>query len=94
VNDSESALLEMWAGVWDSVWDSVGDSVRAYTSSFFTIANWKYVDHKPGKNPFQPCIDLWNLGLVPSFGGKKWRLHKMCDNAKVIYETVLTHAHQ
>ena len=36
--------------------------------------------------PFQPCIDLWNLGLVPSFDGTTWRLHKMCDNAKVIYE--------
>jgi hypothetical protein len=74
VNDSEIALLEMWASVW------------AYISDFFTIANWKYIDHEPCKNPFQPCIDLWNLGLVPSFDGTTWRLHKMCDNAKVIYE--------
>ena len=106
VNDSEIALLEMWASVgasvWDSVWDSVrasvwasvgasvwdsvGASVRAYISDFFAIANWKYTKHEEGKNPFQPCIDLWNLGLVPSYDGKTWRLHKMCDNANVIYE--------
>ena len=72
----------VWASVWDSVWDSVG----AYMSDFFTIANWKHVDHEPGKNPFQPCIDLWYLGLVPSHDGKTWRLHQMCNNAKVIYE--------
>jgi hypothetical protein len=128
VNDTEIALLEMWASVmasvwdsvgasvgasvwdsvmasvmasvWDSVWASVGASVRdsvwasvwdsawAYISDFFTIANWKYIDHEPGKNPFQPCIDLWYLGLVPSYYGKTWRLHQMCNNAKVIYEWV------
>ena len=76
----------VWASVWASVRDSVWDSVWAYISAFFTIANWKYVDHAPGKNPFQPCIDLWNLGLVPSFDGTTWRLHQMCDGAKVIYE--------
>lgn len=70
------------ASVWALAWDSIG----AYVSDFFTIAHWKYVDHEPGKNPFQPCIDLWHLGLVPSFNGKTWRLHQMCNNAKVIYE--------
>ena len=101
VNDSEIALLMMWASVWDSVrasvrasvwasvrasvWASVCDSVWAYISSFFSIANYKYIDHETGANPFQPCIDLWNLGLVPSFDGKTWRLHKMCDKAKIIY---------
>jgi hypothetical protein len=94
VRDSVGASV--WASVWasvrdsvrDSVGDSVGDSVWAYISDFFTIANWKYVKHEPGKNPFQPCIDLWHLGLVPSFDGKTWRLHQMCNNAKVIYELV------
>jgi len=68
--------------VWASVWASVG----AYISDFFTIANWKYTNNEPGKNPFQPCIDLWMLGLVPSFDGKMWRLHNMSQGAKVIYE--------
>jgi hypothetical protein len=82
----------VWDSVWASVRASVGASVRAsvwaYISDFFTIANWKYVTHEPDKNPFQPCIDLWMLGLVPSFDGKTWRLHNMSNNAEVIYEWV------
>ena len=65
--------------VWDSVWASVGasvwSSVRAYISSFFSLEKWKYIEHKPGENPFQSCIDLWHRGFVPSFDGKVWRLH-------------------
>ncbi|TRZ48336.1 MAG: hypothetical protein D4S01_10535 [Dehalococcoidia bacterium] len=53
--------------MWDSVW--------AYLSSFFTLKNWKCIKHKQGENPFQPCIDLWMRGLVPSFDNKVWRLH-------------------
>lgn len=26
-------------------------------------------------NPFQPAIDLWNMGLVPAYDGQKWRLY-------------------
>jgi len=44
-------------------------------SSFFNLPNWKYINHEEGENPFQPCIDLWERGLVPSFDGKTWRLH-------------------
>ncbi|MFA5409331.1 MAG: hypothetical protein WC343_11225, partial [Bacilli bacterium] len=73
----------VWNSVWDSVWDSVGDSVWnsvrnsvwAYISSYFNLDYWKYIDHKKGINPFQPCIDLWERGLVSSFNGKVWRLH-------------------
>jgi len=67
------------ASVWDSVRASVGDSVLAYTSSFFNLPRsaWKYTERVKckGNNPFQPAIDLWKMGLVPSFDGKKWRLH-------------------
>ena len=67
-------LLKQWtsvrASVGTSVRDSVGDSVRdsvwAYVSSFFKI---KY------KHDFSPLIKLWEMGLVPSFDGKVWRLH-------------------
>jgi hypothetical protein len=69
-------------------WDSVWDSVRAYTSSFFMLPKWKYVDHKIGENPFQCCIDLWEGGLIPSFDGKVWRLHAG-PNAKVVWEGTL-----
>lgn len=66
--------------VWDlvrtSVWDSVGASVWAYVSSFFRLGQWKYFESlTEGVNPFQSAIDLWELGLVPSFDGKTWRLH-------------------
>jgi len=75
--DSVGALVgdSVWDSVWDSVGDSVGDSVRAYISSFFTIAKWEYIKHEKGVNPYQPAIDLWEKGLVPSYDGKLWRLH-------------------
>ena len=76
------------ASVRDSVWDSVGDSVWAsvwaYISSFFSLKKWKYIDHPKGENPFQPCIDLWESGLVPSFDGKTWRLHGV--RGRILYE--------
>ena len=88
VTNADKELLKSWASVWDSVeasvrasvwasvWDSVGDSVGAYISSLFpNIQTWKHIDHKPGKNPFQSCIDLWRSGLVPNFDGTTWRLN-------------------
>ena len=80
--------------VWDSVWASVRDSVRysvsdfihAYISSLFpNIKKWQGIDHKEGVNPFQSGIDLWHMGLVPSFDGKVWRLHKG-KNAEIVLE--------
>jgi len=70
--------------VWASVWASVGDSVGAYISSLFpNIQEWKHIDHKAGENPFQPCIDLWRSGLVPSFDGTTWRLN---GESGILYE--------
>jgi hypothetical protein len=58
----------------------------AYISSLFpNITKWKYIDHPENVNPFQSAIDLWRAGYVPSFDGKRWRLHTG-KNAKVIYE--------
>ena len=56
------ALLRQWASVRASVRDSVG----VYLSSFFSITY---------KLDFSPAVKLWEMGLVPSFDGKKWRLH-------------------
>ena len=89
----DSVRDSVWASVWDSVgasvrwavWNSVWDSVRVYISSFFNLPNWKYIKHKEGENPFQPCIDLWERGFVPSFDGKIWRLHAG-PKAEIIYE--------
>ena len=77
--DREKALslLREWSSVWSSVWDSVWYSVSAYVSSLFpNITKWLYIDHEEGTNPFQPGVDLWMMGLIPSFDGKVWRLHK------------------
>lgn len=82
----DSVRDSMWDSMWASVWDSVWASVWAYIGSFFTnIKTWKYIKHEKGKYPFQPCVDLWETGLVPSFDGKVWRLHGG-KNAKILYE--------
>lgn len=68
------------------VGDSVWASIWAYISSLFPdIEKWKYIDHELGVNPFQPGIDLWKSGFVPSFYGKKWRLHAG-PKATVVWE--------
>ena len=88
VNDSVRASVgaSVRDSVRDSVWDSVVDSVRAYISSLFPgIKKWKYIDHPEGENPFQPCIDLWHRGLVPSYDGKVWRLHAG-EKAEIVWE--------
>ena len=38
--------------------------------------DWRGTDNIKSKDyPFQPAVDLWNLGLVPSFDGTTWRLY-------------------
>jgi len=85
-----SVGASVWNSVWYSVWTSVEaslqGSVYAYISSLFpNIKKWKYIEHKEGVNPFQSSIDLWHMGLVPSFDGKVWRLHKG-KKAEVVLE--------
>ena len=75
VSQIDIDLLRQWDSVRDSVGYSAWDSVWAYASSFFNIPKWKYINHRKGENPFQPCIDLWHRGIVPSFDGTTWRLH-------------------
>ncbi len=71
-------LLKPWASVGASVRASVGDSVGVYIGSFFKLPrkSWRYTEKIGGKEyPFKPGVDLWMMGLVPSFDGDKWRLH-------------------
>jgi hypothetical protein len=76
----------IWVSVWYSVEASVRDFIYAYISSLFpNIKKWKYIEHKEGVNPFQAGIDLWHMGLVPSFDGEVWRLHKG-EKAEVVLE--------
>jgi hypothetical protein len=72
--------------VWGSVGGSVWGSVYAYVGSFFRLPKWKYAEHRRGVYPFQSCVDLWAMGLVPSFDGSKWRLHGGAK-AQVLFET-------
>jgi len=88
---SDSVSDSVWASVRASVSDSVSDSVRdsvrasiyAYISSLFPhIKEWKYFKDS---NPFGSCIDLWKMGLIPSFDGTTWRLHGG-PKAEILYE--------
>ena len=82
----DSVCDSVWGSVRNSVRDSVWGSVWAYISSFYPgIKTWKRIDHPKGENPFQPCIDLWHRGFVPSFDGKIWRLHAG-EKAEIVWE--------
>ena len=96
ITQKHIVLLKEWASVWDSVrasggasvWDSVRDSVWAYTGSFFLLPRdaWKYTQTvTTDEYPFLPLVKLWELGVVPSFDGKTWRLHGGPD-AKVMWD--------
>ena len=72
----------------DSVWDSVWDSVGAYIGSVFKLKRnqWKHTTKiKTTGYPFQSCVDLWHMGLVPSFDGTYWRLHSG-KKARVVFK--------
>jgi len=83
VRDSvrDSVRASVWASVWASVGNSVWASVWVYAGSFFNLPRsaWKYIENiklsKGQSYPFQPAIDLWMMGLVPSYDGVDWRLH-------------------
>ena len=84
-----STADNVWSSVWSSVADSVWESIWAYASSLFpNITKWKYINHAEGENPFQPAINLWKNGLIPSFDGKSWRLHAG-ENAEVVWKEVI-----
>ena len=73
------------ASVWDSVWASVGASVWAYIGSLFPkIKTWNYAPKTKGY-PYQPYVDLWRQGIVPSFDGTTWRLHTG-EKATIVFE--------
>ena len=81
----------VWDSVWYSVWDSVGDSVWAYIGTFFILERsaWKYTKRIDCEGyPFQSAVTLWEMGLVPSFDGKTWRLHGGPDG-RVLWEGVI-----
>ena len=86
-----SVMASVWASVWASVMDSVGDSVGAYNGTFFILERsaWKYTKRIDCEGyPFQSAVTLWEMGLVPSFDGKTWRLHGGPDG-RVLWEGVI-----
>ena len=99
ITKKHNDLLKEWASVrasvrasvGASVRASVGDSVWAYCGSFFLLPRdtWKYTENiRTDEYPFLPLVKLWEMGLVPSFDGKLWRLHGGPD-AKILWEGVL-----
>ena len=89
VGDSVGASVR--DSVWASVVDSFGASFWAYNGTFFIIprSDWKYTENIPGEGyPFQPAVTLWEMGLVPSFDGRTWRLHGGPDG-RVLWEGVI-----
>jgi hypothetical protein len=96
----DSVRGSVWASVRASVWASAGGSVGnstrasvrgsiwAYAGSLFRLprSEWKDTEHIPGDGyPFQPAVDLWHQGLVPSYDGMTWRLHGGPDG-RVLWE--------
>lgn len=88
----DSVRASVWesvgASVWESAGASVGASVWAYAGSLFRLPRsaWKNTEHIPGDGyPFQPAVDLWHQGLVPSYDGMTWRLHGGPDG-RVLWE--------
>lgn len=78
----------VWTLVGDSIWASVRDSVWTYYGSFFILSrnDWKYTEKiKTDQYPFLSVVKLWEMGLVPSFDGKRWRLHAH-EDARVVWE--------
>ena len=78
-----SVRNSVWNSVRNSVGNSVGnsvwDSVWAYIGSFFKLPQWEK------GYPYQFIVELWKMGLVPSYDGKTWRLHGGKD-AKILWE--------
>jgi len=90
----DSVWDSVWASVRASVGDSVWASVGAYIGSLFPLKrkDWKYTENIKCKGyPFQPAVDLWKMGLVPSFDGKTWRLHGG-EKGRVVWEGTLPDA--
>jgi hypothetical protein len=86
----DSVLASVRTSVLDNVLaivrNSVLDSAWVYIGSLFPgIKNWKNINHVPGVYPFQPAVDLWHSGLVPSYDGKTWRLHSG-EKAEIVWK--------
>ncbi len=69
---------------WTEIYYSIFSQSYVYFLSFFGIKEYPYKKYE--KNPFHAAVELWNLGLIASYDEKTWRLHKMSDNGKVVYE--------
>ena len=86
ITEKQIILLKKWHSVRDSVWDSVRDSVGH--SVWDSV--WAYIGSlfpKPNVYLFQPAVDLWKQGLVPSYDGKIWRLHGGI-RGEILYEDI------
>ena len=72
--------LSIYDDDWNQVNNSLWDIMYVYISSFFNLPKWvtgngKSVSEGNNNNPFQAGIDLWEMGLIPCYDGKKWYLY-------------------
>ena len=70
------------------VWKFIRDFIWAYTGSFFKLprSQWLCTEGIESEDyPFVSAVKLWEMGLVPSYDGKIWRLHGG-ENAKILWE--------
>jgi hypothetical protein len=98
IGNAQIQLLQYWASVGASVGDSIGASIRdsvgasvwasvwAYIGLCFPkIKTWRYAPKNIKGYPYQPCVDLWRQGIIPSYDGTTWRLHTNTD-ARIAFE--------
>lgn len=69
-------IISAKIGNGDYIWDSILNSVIAYKGSFFDV---KY------NIGVESLIKLWDMGYVPSFDDKIWRLHSG-QNGDIVFE--------
>ena len=85
-NIRDNVRASIGASIGDSIRASVWDSVKAYVGYIFipVVKKWKYIKHPKGEYPFQSAVDLWKMGLVPSYDSTLWRLYGHKD-ARILW---------
>lgn len=90
---------DMLECLWDDMWDSMRDNMRANMRECvwdsmranMLASMWAYIGSFIKESPyrFQPCVDLWEQGLVPVFANGIWFLYRN-RKGKVIADSITT----
>ena len=97
ITEEHIKLLKEWASVckttWTKkspsakVWNMIRESFKkgAFNDSGLASIRDAVLTYDCYCRRFKPLVQLWEMGLVPVFDGKKWKLHAG-KNAEVIFE--------